>query len=471
MTDTTLNHFQLGNKLYREGKFDEAIAAYNTYIKSNPGFAWAHYNLGEAYVRQGRSAKAKEAHQFAVSLQPNSILFKQALKAVLLTKLSTNLGNLTYEDYLKIGDDYRFRKEFENSILHYMQAIGTKSNSYAAHIRIESLINYSNLDDNLLKKLEVFYFEFIKTYTNFPLAYSILGNLLSIQNRYQIVSQIFKSGNYFNLLRNKPGLVQNINEISSQSRPKFLIIGTTKSGTSSLYSYINQHPNVLPAIQKEIKYFSDYGKEKDQSLDWYLAHFPSLINTSLYYSGEATPFYFYQSYAASRIKKNFPEIKLILIFRDPVARAISQYYHWVRLGVENRPIEDAFKVELDLLSELNDNEVTDISSLNSQFNKPEYRGKYIYHGMYSIFIGNWISLFGKNNILILKSEDLKHNPSKVMNKVFSFLDLPNFSGEYSTNLNTGIYPEVDVTIHNRISNFFEPFNAKLEAHTGMKFNW
>jgi hypothetical protein len=116
-------------------------------------------------------------------------------------------------------------------------------------------------------------------------------------------------------------------------KPNFIIIGAQRCGTTSLYNYLTRHPSILPARVKEVHYF-DY--KSYRGLLWYKANFPMLTHKLKRYikqktiiTGEASPFYLYHPHAFKRIAQVLPNIKLIVILRNPVDRALSHYIHEV----------------------------------------------------------------------------------------------------------------------------------------------
>ena len=125
--------------------------------------------------------------------------------------------------------------------------------------------------------------------------------------------------------------------MDSHSSPTFLCIGIQKAGTSWLYRMVDQHPEVCCADPKEPHFFNRY---YDKGLEWYLAHFKSDRQTKAI--GEFTPDYLWvrnehknaRGFEATpdipdRVAKHFPNVRLIVILRDPVSRAVSSYFHHI----------------------------------------------------------------------------------------------------------------------------------------------
>jgi hypothetical protein len=106
--------------------------------------------------------------------------------------------------------------------------------------------------------------------------------------------------------------------------PAFIIVGTQKGGTSSLYSYLCTHPEVWPATKKEVHFFDNHFSETEE---WYRSHFPSRLKLKLTgrITGEASPYYLFHPLAPRRMADVAPKAKLIMLLRNPVKRAISHY--------------------------------------------------------------------------------------------------------------------------------------------------
>ena len=114
--------------------------------------------------------------------------------------------------------------------------------------------------------------------------------------------------------------------------PDYLLIGAQKCGTTSLYNYLVSHPEVRRCLRKEVGYFDQHF---DRGLAWYLAHFPmkSFVGFQQV-TGEATPDYYYSPQAPQRAHLVMPQAKLIILLRNPVDRAHSQYWHLFSRGRE-----------------------------------------------------------------------------------------------------------------------------------------
>lgn len=130
--------------------------------------------------------------------------------------------------------------------------------------------------------------------------------------------------------------------------PDFLIIGAMKAGTSSLAKYLGAHPNVFMATEKEIHFFDLHYK---RGLDWYATRFASARAEQQL--GEATPIYMYDREAFGRLAAALPEVRLIVILRNPIDRAYSHYWRAVEhRGEETLSFEAALSAESERVAHL-----------------------------------------------------------------------------------------------------------------------
>jgi hypothetical protein len=132
--------------------------------------------------------------------------------------------------------------------------------------------------------------------------------------------------------------------------PDFIIIGGQRCGTTSLFNYLTQHPDVFPSCPKEVHYFSIH---YHKGVNWYRSHFPLVMQKSYverghdrrFVAGEATPYYIAHPHAPQRIAETVPEAKLIVLLRNPVDRAYSHYHYEVKNGLETLSFAEAIDRE------------------------------------------------------------------------------------------------------------------------------
>ena len=184
--------------------------------------------------------------------------------------------------------------------------------------------------------------------------------------------------------------------------PTFLIIGAMKSGTTSLYAYLKEHPEIGMPYNKEPDFFSNESCWT-KGLTWYEGLFDGFKNKTA--RGEAsvnyTKFPYYKD-VPERICSIIPQVKLIYVLRSPVERTYSHYVHNVFAGIEAESFENAIR------------------------NKPLYIQASLYYSQ----IEQYLKYFPRENMLIFLLDDLKNYPLATVQKVFAFLGV-----------NSGFVPE------------------------------
>ncbi|NQE33671.1 tetratricopeptide repeat-containing sulfotransferase family protein [Microcoleus asticus] len=238
--------------------------------------------------------------------------------------------------------------------------------------------------------------------------------------------------------------------------PNFIIIGSQRCGTTSLYTYLAQHPQILTPIKKEMDFFSWHF---DRGIDWYLAHFPPMPPGEQFVTGEASPSYFDSREAPERLYSAFPEAKLVVLLRNPVDRAISQFYRLTGLNWEARSLDRVISDEIERLSQ------------NPEYIIGEEPGNYLARGRYIEFIKKWRAFFPREQLLILKSEDFYAGAATTLKQVLEFLDLPEYQLSEYQNANPGSYQPVNQSVRDWLRDYFRPYNQELEEYLGRQFDW
>ncbi|GGA21824.1 sulfotransferase domain-containing protein [Okeania sp. KiyG1] len=177
-------------------------------------------------------------------------------------------------------------------------------------------------------------------------------------------------------------------------------------------------------------------------------------------TGESRYYYLFHPLVAQRVFDRYPQMKLIVILINPAERAISHYYHEVRLGTEELTLKEAIASEQTRLK----GEVEKIIQTGTYYSFNHQHYTYLARGKYIEQLQNWMSIFPKEQFLILKSEDLFSHPQETMNKVFQFLELPaHFSAEYIP-YNSGNYSQPSAEIYQELIEYFQPYNQKLAEY-------
>jgi hypothetical protein len=210
----------------------------------------------------------------------------------------------------------------------------------------------------------------------------------------------------------------------------FFIAGAPKSGTTSLYYYLEEHPEIEMSSQKEPDYFSDtplqeqgmyYGKNRINTLDKYESLFAQ--KEGVIYGEGSVSYLFYEN-VAEDIKKYNPNAKIIIMLRNPIDRAFSHYLMDYRLGL----VSDSFE---------------DIINKKSKYkNAHLFYQQYIEVSEYAKQIQRYCNVFSTDNLLLIDYEDFKGDVSGTVDLAYDFLKVSTeFSADVNTKHNTFTMPK------------------------------
>lgn len=188
--------------------------------------------------------------------------------------------------------------------------------------------------------------------------------------------------------------------------PNLFVVGAGKAGTTSLWSYLDQHPEIYMSPVKEPHFFSSYEPRlaplaKDEAS--YLSLFAGATTEKL--RGEASVSYLWDKQAAGAIKRVSPEARIVIALREPVARAYSSYWFFVRYGAERRPFLDAIEAELAIPRRLWAD-----------------RCRYVGRGLYCDGVRRFRSLFG-GRVHLIFYEELAADARREMARLYERLDV------------------------------------------------
>lgn len=252
--------------------------------------------------------------------------------------------------------------------------------------------------------------------------------------------------------------------------PSFLIIGAQKSGTTSLHSYLTLHPCICGPERKEVHFF-DVNWRK--GIRWYRSHFPKVEELGTEgITGEATPEYLFYPAIPERVFRAIPDVRLIVLLRNPVDRAYSHYQHAVRgiggVGRESVSFEEAVTLARRSL----------IGSGGELLPDPDrdsfdggYRS-YLARGIYVRQLERWFRYFDRDRFLVLDSQELFDKPEETTQRTVAWLGLePQTLGPLAAHNAGGPYPVLDGAIRKELNAFFKPYNEALFTLLGRTFDW
>ena len=199
-------------------------------------------------------------------------------------------------------------------------------------------------------------------------------------------------------------------------KPNFIIAGFPKCGTTSLHHYLDEHPEIFMPKQKELHFFTSkilsklkngpkdavVKKTQTHSSESYLGFYKNVRNEIAI--GDASPSYINYPSQFQKIKEYLDDPKFIIILRDPINRAYSNYLHLKREHRETLTFKEAVNNE----NERKKNKYSDFwyYKFNSTYSEKIIKAKEIF-----------------SDVLILTSEELSNNLESTMKKVYQFLDV------------------------------------------------
>lgn len=259
---------------------------------------------------------------------------------------------------------------------------------------------------------------------------------------------------------------------SERALPDALIIGGQKCGTSSLFSYLTANPSIVGGERKEIHFFDRFYARGPA---WYRAQFPRRRELSELESRtgarpvvcEATPDYIANPLIPSRVHGLLPDAKLIALLRDPVSRAISHYHHSVRKGHEPLPMREALDREPERL----DGQVERILSQPLYQSFEHQHHSYLERGRYAEQLELWLSVFRREQLLVLDAGAFFADPPATVRRVCEFLGVEPHDLESYPKLGDRGYPKVDNEVREWLEEYFEPHDARLWELLGTRFSW
>lgn len=246
--------------------------------------------------------------------------------------------------------------------------------------------------------------------------------------------------------------------------PAFLIIGAQRAGTTSLFRVLRQHPQLYPSFVKEVHYFDggvtpgtdNYARGEA----WYRSHFPWL--STLGGDGkafEASPLYLFHPEAPARLHALLPQARLVVLLRDPVERALSQYFFAQRRGHEPLPLLQALHAEEQRLQD-----TPEVS-----FHHHSYKTR----GHYAEQLRRYLALFPRAQLLILPAERWFNEPQAVLEEVCAFVGVAPFPTTPDLRNDAPQRPAraIDLAVHTYLHDYFTPHNQALFALLGEEFDW
>jgi len=350
---------------------------------------------------------------------------------------------------------------------------------------INNIISKSNKNDIYIFKLEIWRIHALFTQINPPFFDEIIvlrndltdndfeqlfnmlkvgSNLIYLNtynlNNFKNIFKNYKNNNKFSMVTKNINYVYNFYGTKWRFPVDFIIMGAPKSATTALAYTISKHPDLYidgnkdPTIS-EPHFFDLFWKK---GIEWYKKKF----NYKKIVVGEKTPNLLYLEFTFPLIQMVNPYVKIILILRDPIHRAYSEYKmkRIMYPNEHNKTFEEEINLELERINKYKNKT---FHSINVD---------YLDRGLYYKYIKILMRWFSKDNIIVLLTTDFEKNPTVECNKIYKFLNVKELKIiEQERIFESKDKSTIDIKLYKKLIPFFKKDTEKLEKLLNIKTNW
>lgn len=254
--------------------------------------------------------------------------------------------------------------------------------------------------------------------------------------------------------------------------PSFLIAGAQRSGTTTLFRLLSEHPNLVrPTLVKGTGYFDDH---HHRGRRWYRAHFPIRALARWRASGpgplasfECSGYYMCHPLAPGRIAAELPDARVVVMLRDPVDRAISAHGHELNRGFESASFIEAIAAEERRIS----GEVDRLAA-DEHYRSFEHRHHaYLARGEYAGQVAALMDALGKDRVYVMDADAFFADPQREFAALQEWLGLPVWLPEHVDRWNAGAREPLPAAWRDRLDTHFEPYDRALADLIGRAPSW
>ena len=258
--------------------------------------------------------------------------------------------------------------------------------------------------------------------------------------------------------------------------PDFLVVGAQRAGTTTLYRILCEHPGVVrPTQSKGIGYFDE---EHHRGRRWYRAHFPLAVAARAPRRADGTPgprrltfessgYYLHHPLAAGRIARALPDVKVVVVVRDPVDRAYSAYRHEHARGFEDRDLADALALEEQRLSGEVERIVADPAYRSHAHRHQAYLARSRYAGQ----VARFVEALGADRVHVVDAGHLFTDPGPELARLWRFLGLEPWQPDRVEQWNARPSDPMDADVRRRVEAALASEGDELARITGRRPSW
>jgi hypothetical protein len=263
---------------------------------------------------------------------------------------------------------------------------------------------------------------------------------------------------------------------SARAHPDFLLIGAKRGGTTSLWRYLSEHPDVLPLFprREHLKGMYYFDEEFGRGDRWYRSHFPTRVRRDRPFEwgvptvvGEATPYYLYHPLAPVRARAVVPDAHIFVVLRDPVERAYSHYKERCANDTEPLSFRAAIAAEDDRLAG-EEERIRAIPGYVSFFHR---HCSYLDQGRYAPMLERWFAAYGRDRVHVEISEEMYADPQATCNRVTDRLGIRRHRLRDTAAHNAEPAPELEPAVRAELVERLAPAVRATEELLGRDLPW
>tara|TARA_B100000029_G_scaffold103718_1_gene94261 strand:+ start:9317 stop:10213 length:897 start_codon:yes stop_codon:yes gene_type:complete len=258
--------------------------------------------------------------------------------------------------------------------------------------------------------------------------------------------------------------------------PEVIIIGVGRGGTTSLFHYLSQHPCIRGSAYDELGFFDE---NYHLGINWYRSLFPTkssgneiMKKFGRFLTYEVTPQYLRKPWVAKRILETYPNMKLIVMLRNPIDKSLSHYHlakrnnhKLLKKDGKIMSFDEVVDKDIKFLSNL------DMNNLDENYFRNVITKTFLGRGFYAQFFNEWFKVFSRKQFLILSTEELADQTQNVLKQIFRFLNIPEMDIPDIQKHNTGKYDSMNENTRHKLAEFFHEHNQNLYKLLDRDFGW
>jgi len=258
---------------------------------------------------------------------------------------------------------------------------------------------------------------------------------------------------------------------SARMVPDVIIVGAQRSGTTTLFRMLSEHPQVIrPTMSKGTAYF-DLNHER--GMRWYRAHFPLKLLAWMRSPGkrhvtfESCGYYMFHPHAAARMADELPHVRVVVLLRDPVDRAYSAHRHELNRGFETLDFDEALEREEDRLRGEEQRLIDDPGAYSFEHQHHAYlaRSRYVEQ------VRRLLDTFGRDRVLTMDAEALFSDPRSEFSRLCEWLQIDPPGEIANEQWNAQPRDPLSPSRRAELSDYFAPYDEQLSELLDRPLSW